>query len=304
MKTRILRTAAGIALAAVLALPAGVQAHRQWMLPSATVLSGNDVWVSVDAAVSNDLFYFEHTAANVDNVKAWAPDGTEVKIENAFKSRYRSTFDVHLTQKGTYRIANVSDGVSGSYTLNGKEERLPRGTTPENLASKIPAGATDIQTAESNNRNEIFVTSGEPTTTIFKPTGKGIELVPVSHPNDLVSGEAATFQFLLDGKPAANLGVTIIPGGIRYRDQLNQIDAKTDKDGKITVTWPEPGMYWLNASIGGGREGGGAGGPGGPGGPGGAAAGTPGAPPAAAPRPAGPPQRRASYITTLEVLAL
>lgn len=300
MKTRILRTAAGIALAAMLALPVGVQAHRQWMLPSATVLSGNDVWVAVDAAVSNDLFYFEHNAANIDNVKAWAPDGTEVKIENAAKSRYRSTFDVHLTQKGTYRIANVSNGVMGSYKLNGKEERLPRGTTAETLATAIPAGATDVQTAESSNRNEIYVTSGEPTTTIFKPMGKGIELVPVTHPNDLVAGEAATFQFLLDGKPAADLGVTVIPGGIRYRDKLNQIDAKTDADGKVTITWPEPGMYWLNASIGGGREGG----PGGPnaGGPG-AGAPAAGAQPAA-PRPAGPPKRRASYITTLEVLAL
>ncbi len=28
------------------------------MMPSSTVLSGDDVWVTVDAAVSNDLFYF------------------------------------------------------------------------------------------------------------------------------------------------------------------------------------------------------------------------------------------------------
>ena len=303
MKTRILRTAAGVALAALLALPATVQAHRQWMLPSATVLSGDNAWVTVDAAVSNDLFYFEHNAGNTDNVKAWAPDGTEVAIQNAAKTRYRSVFDVELKQQGTYKVANVSSSLMGSYKLNGKEERLPRGTTAENLASKIPAGATDVQTAEASNRNEIFVTVGAPTETVLKPTGKGLELVPVTHPNDLIAGEAATFQFLLDGKPAANLGVTVIPGGIRYRDKLNQIDAKTDANGKVTITWPEPGMYWLNASIGGGREGG----PGGPGaGAPGAAAGAPaGAAPAAAPpRPAGPPQRRASYITTLEVLAL
>lgn len=284
------------AMAAVL-LPGAANAHRQWMMPSATVLSGDDVWVTVDAAVSNDLFYFEHQPMQVDAVKAIAPDGTEVKIENAAKGRYRSTFDVHLLQKGTYKIVSAMTGVMGSYTLNGKEERLPRGTTKASLAAAIPAGATDVKTSEMSNRNEIFVTVGAPTDTVFKPTGEGIELVPVTHPNDLVSGEAATFQFLLDGKPARDLKVTVIPGGIRYRSDLHQMDLTTDAQGKLTVTWPTPGMYWLNASVGGGREGG----PGGPGGPGaGAGAGAPPPPPAA---PAGPQPRRASYVTTLEVLA-
>ncbi len=77
---------------------------------------------------------------------------------------------------------------------------------------------------------------GEPTTTLFTPTGKGIELVPVTHPNDLFAGETATFQFLLDGKPAAGLPVTVIPGGIRYRDQLNDMKVKTGADGKRRVS--------------------------------------------------------------------
>ncbi|WP_336974247.1 DUF4198 domain-containing protein [Sphingobium aromaticiconvertens] len=295
MKTRLLIASA---LAALL-LPGAAQAHRQWMMPSSTVLSGTDSWVTVDAAVSNDLFYFEHNPMRTDGIKATAPDGTEVKIENPATGKYRSTFDVHLTQQGTYRIASVSSGIMGSYTLNGKQVRLPRGTTKETLVAAIPAGATDVRTSEAASRNEIFVTLGAPTTTIFKPTGVGIELVPVTHPNDLIAGEAASFQFLLDGKPAADLAVTVIPGGIRYRDALKQMDLKTDKAGKLTVTWPEPGMYWLNASVGGGREGG-PGSPGGPGGQGAAAGASPAPRPAA---PAGPPARRASYVTTLEVLA-
>jgi len=279
MKTRIAHILAGAVFVAALASPAA--AHRQWMMPSATVLSGDDVWVNVDAAVSNDLFYFEHQPMRLNAVKAWAPDGAEVKIENALTARYRSTFDVHLPHKGTYKIASVSDSVMGSYVLNGKTERLPRGTTPETLKQAIPAGATNVQTAEANNRNEIYVTVGAPTETVFKPTGRGIELVPVTHPNDLIAGEGATFQFLLDGKPAAELPVTVIPGGIRYRNQLNQIDLKTGADGKVTINWPEPGMYWLNVTTPTTRSEGG---------------------PAEGP-PAGPPQRRASYVSTLEVLA-
>ncbi|MEL0157276.1 DUF4198 domain-containing protein, partial [Sphingopyxis sp.] len=204
--------------------------------------------------------------------------GSEAPIENKATGRYRSTFDVHLTQKGTWRIASVADMLMGSYDLDGKTERLPRGTTAANLAERLPAGATNVRTAEANNRNEIFVTVGEPTTTLFAPTGKGIELVPVTHPNDLFAGETATFQFLLDGKPAAGLPVTVIPGGIRYRDQLGQMDLKTGADGKVAISWPEPGMYWLNVTTPQAEREDGAGGP----------------PPLA---------RRASYVTTLEVMA-
>lgn len=276
MKTRIWGFAATAALAALIAVP--VSAHRQWMMPSSTVLSGDDVWVTVDAAVSNDLFYFEHQPLRLDAMKAWAPDGTEVEIANKSTGRYRSTFDVHLTQKGTYRIGSATDMLMGTYDLGGKTERLPRGTTAANLAERVPAGATNVKTAEANNRNEIFVTVGEPTTTLFKPVGKGIELLPVTHPNDLIADEAATFQFLLDGKPAAGLPVTVIPGGIRYRDQLDQMDLKTGADGRVEISWPEPGMYWVNVTTPQvEREEGEAG------------------PPAIA--------RRASYVTTLEVLA-
>jgi uncharacterized GH25 family protein len=277
MNKRLWGFAAGAALAALAAVPAS--AHRQWMMPSSTVVSGDDVWVTVDAAVSNDLFYFEHQPMRLDAMKAWAPDGTEAAIENKSTGRYRSTFDVHLTQKGTWRIASVADMLMGSYDLNGKTERLPRGTTAANLAERVPAGATNVKTAEANNRNEIFVSVGEPTTTLFKPTGKGIELAPVTHPNDLFAGEAATFQFLLDGKPAAGLPVTVISGGIRYRDQLGQMDLTTDAEGKVEVTWPEPGMYWLNVTTPQVEHEEGEG----------------GAPP--------PLARRASYVTTLEVLA-
>lgn len=277
MNKRFWGLAAVAALAALAAVPAS--AHRQWMMPSSTVVSGDDVWVTVDAAVSNDLFYFEHQPMRLDAMKAWAPDGTEAAIENKSTGRYRSTFDVRLTQRGTWRIGSATDMLLGSYELNGKTERLPRGTTAANLAERLPAGATNVKTAEANNRNEIFVTVGEPTTSLFKPTGKGIELAPVTHPNDLFSGEAATFQFLLDGKPAAGLPVTVIPGGIRYRDQLGQMDLTTDAEGKVAVTWPEPGMYWLNVTTPQVEREEGEGG-------------------------ASPPlARRASYVTTLEVLA-
>jgi len=290
------------ALAAVSALvaPAAI-AHRMWLLPSSTVVSGTDNWVTVDAAVSNDLFYFDHRPLGAIPTIT-QPDGAEGKAEHHNVGQFRATFDVHLTQQGTYRIAVVNQGVFGRYTLNGETKMLPRGTTKAQLATAIPAGATDVQTSEMVARNEIFVTQGAPTNTVFKPTGEGIELVPVTHPNDLVANEPATFQFLLDGKPASGLYVTTILGGGRYRAAPKQMDQRTDASGKVTIKWPEAGMYWINVTPNAPRPEGEGEGP------------RPQAQAGAqarAPRPEGAPQgmrgvpsgRRVSYTTTLEVLA-
>ena len=271
---RAFRLLSAAALLAALALPTAAPAHHQWMLPSSTIVSGNDVWITVDAAVSNDLFYFEHNPIRLDNIRAWAPDGSEVKIENGATGKFRSVFDVHLTQKGTYKITNTGEGIGGTFMVDGKEQRLPRGTTADTLATAIPAGATEVKIAEMSNRNEIFVTSGEPTQTVLKATGKGLEFAPETHPNDLVAGEAAMFRFTIDGKAAAGIDVTVIPGGVRYRDQLNDMTLKTDAEGKVSVTWPTPGFYWLSATATDAKTS------------------VPGA-----------TQRRMSYATTLEVMA-
>jgi uncharacterized GH25 family protein len=236
--------------AALLALPAAASAHRLWFLPSSTVLAGGeDQWVTVDAAVSNELFFFDHQPMRLQGVKAWAPDGQEAALENAATGRYRSTFDVHLVKPGTWKIGTVMSGVMGGYKLNGAEQRLPRGTRADQLATAIPAGATEVKITQVDNRNETFVTVGAPTTTALKPTGQGLELVPITHPNELVSGETTRFGFVVDGKPASGLTVTVIPGGIRYRGSPEEMTFKTDAKGEVAIAWKAPGMYWLNVSA-------------------------------------------------------
>lgn len=242
------RTAlAGAALALILGLPLAAEAHRAWLLPSSTVLSGPDAWVMVDAAISNDLFYFDHNPMRLDGLVITAPDGSAVKAENVATSKFRSSFDVPLRQPGTYKVAVVNEMVAAMYEDGGEVKRW-RGS-PAAFAKDVPAGAVNLQVARTHSRTEVFVTAGKPTDTVFRPTGVGIELVPITHPNDLVPGEPASFRLLRDGKPAVDVAVAVVPGGIRYRDTLREIAASTDAEGKFTVRFPDAGMYWLSASV-------------------------------------------------------
>lgn len=272
--------------AAALSLAAPAFAHNQWLLPSTTVLSDTQQSVTVDAGASTAPFEPNHNALNVDGVKVWAPDGSMGAIENAAKSKYRSTFDVRIDKPGTWRIGMENAGVSGSFKVDGEPWMVGRRRGPPPGApgaggpgaggpggagapgaggsggrpqidpshivagvDDIPANATDLDLTETMGRNEFFVSAGEPSDALFTPTGKGLEFVPVTLPTDLVSNEPGQFRFLVDGKPAAGLEVEVIPGGRRYRDTDGSQKLKTDDQGVLTVQWPIAGMYWINASL-------------------------------------------------------
>lgn len=267
------KSLAALALAG-LALTA--HAHKPWLLPSSTIVEGKEAWVTIDAAISEGLFDVDHQPLKIDTVVITGPDGAKLDKQNVANGKMRNSFDLKLPKPGTYKIELVSKSVFGSYKDKAGDMKRFRGTE-ESLAKDVPADATDVKLSRMDSRLETFVTTGEPDMAVFKPTGVGLEMVPVTHPNDLRAGEKATWRFLLDGKPAANQGVSLIPGGVRYRGTLGEIRQNTDAKGELTLTLPAAGMYMVSSSW-----------------------------PAAAPQvPGQPPQmapRRASYAATVEIL--
>lgn len=240
-----LRTLAAIALLAL--APCAAFAHRTWFLPSSTVLSGDEAWVTVDAAAANEVFYFDHRPLSLDDLIITGPDGAGVEAQNLSEGRLRNTFDVKLEKEGTYRISLVSDGVFAFYKVGGEQKRW-RGKSEE-ISTAIPKNAVDVRIDESVRRIDSFVTLGAPSQETVKPFGKGLEVEYGTHPNDLFAGEKSALRLLMNGKPAAGAEVSVVPGGIRYRDQLNEIKIVTDENGAFEIEWPSAGMFWLNATV-------------------------------------------------------
>ena len=241
MKRSLLLAAA---IAAV--LPFSAAAHKAWLQPSQTVIAGANPWITVDAAVSNDLFYFNHVPLRLDNVVITAPDGSQVQPQNGATGKYRSVFDLQLAQQGTYRLAVLNSGLFATWDENGAPKRW-RGSVA--TFGEVPKDAKNLQVSQSIGRIETFVTNGAPNDTALKPTGEGIELVLTGHPNDLFAGEETRFRVLVDGRPAAGLEFEIVRGETRYRNAQDEIKATSDANGEFAVTWAAPGMYWLETGT-------------------------------------------------------
>lgn len=241
--------ARSLLLAAALLLPFTAHAHKAWLAPSKTVLNVGQ-WITVDAGTSTDPFVKDHNAGRIENLLVTAPDGSTVTPENVAKGKLRSVFDLQLQQAGTYRIAVVNSGTTAVWDDNGQRRMWPpRGQpfTAEGFAKEVPKKAKDLRVTQSLSRLETFATAGKPSE--LQPTGKGLELQPITGVNDLYVGEPAKFRLLLDGKPAAGVEVEAIADGIRYRNSAQELTAKTGADGVFTLDWQQPGLYWISASV-------------------------------------------------------
>ena len=225
-----------------------VSAHLLWLLPSSTVLSGNEGWVTVDAAVSNTLFVFEHRPLRLDGLSVVGPAGRRLEAQNPHTGQFRSSFDLHLNTPGTYRISLSQSVVLAAWKENGEVKRWRGPATA--MAAHVPPQAEDLQTTRNDMRVETFVTLGKPSRDVLTPAGAGLEVLPETHPNDLAAGEEAVFVVLLDGRPAPGTELTIVQGGGRHLERAFEARVVSGTDGRVRVRFPAAGFYWLQATVG------------------------------------------------------
>ncbi len=246
MHPPILQTRTLVALAAAL-VSFNAVAHHPWLLPSQTVVDGKEGIVSIDAAATEDLFEFDTRGLPLDGLAITAPDGASVTPSAVnTTSRHRSSFELNLTQPGTYRVANLSQGVMVSYKQGGETKRF-RGTA-EAWEKERPEKAEDVRVTKFASRVETFVAREKPSDKPFAPAGQGLELIPLDTPVDLSDGDRTRFRLLLDGQPLADAAVSLLRGGNRYRYKMGELTLKSDAKGEFNVAWPEAGRYWLGVS--------------------------------------------------------
>lgn len=88
--------------------------------------------------------------------------------------------------------------------------------------------------------NTTYLASGS----ALKPTGQGLEIVPLVDPLGLKMGDDLPVQVLAEGKP--------VPGVALYSDYVNDghaMSAKTDADGKVTLFVRNDGLNVVGVSY-------------------------------------------------------
>lgn len=238
-------------LLAVAALAsAAVVAHPRWVLPSEFTVSSQDGdWITTDASASHGTFVFDKPLG-LDSGVVITPSGQRERFAFVAKHKRKSSFDFFFSEPGTHKISLTGlPFYMTTYTIGARQ-------TPRRIAANaaerdavLPEGAQNVQSVLVFNRTEAYVTVNQPSRQVFELEKKFLELVPVTHPADIVEGETAILQFFFNGQPQAGVEAEIRQDGTLYRNQQEAVILTSDKDGKIQFTPHQAGRYLLIAGF-------------------------------------------------------
>lgn len=225
-------------------------AHPVWMLPSEFNVSSDTAhWVTVDGTASHGVFSFDKPIG-LDNVTVYDPAGNPARIGPYYKGQRRSVFDLALSEVGTYKVElrNPPRYVT-TYTIGKRNTERRIMANKQEAAAQVPAKAQGGTTYAMQNISAFYVTRNTPSDTVLKSSGQGLELQPLTHPSDVVVGEAARFRLTFDGQPLAERKVEVVGHGTQWRDGRQQQDLVSDQDGVVAFTPAQRGPHLLSANI-------------------------------------------------------
>ncbi|MDX1303514.1 DUF4198 domain-containing protein [Photobacterium sp.] len=244
-KSKVKALTMACTVVAGLAVTATANAHPRWVLPSHFTVSkeGGD-WLTFDVTASHGTFVFDKPAGSESAVVVM-PDGRKERPNFVIRGKRRSIFDFYFEEEGTHKVEinNVP-----SYYTQYKAGR--RDTVKWMKASKaerevlLPEKSRDVVTQLGFTRAESYVTVGKPTGKAMEIEGKYLELLPVTHPSDIVEGDEVSFQFYYNGQPQQGVTAEITREGTLYRNHQQQIDVVSDENGVVTFT-PDTAGRWL-----------------------------------------------------------
>lgn len=248
-------------------------AHSRWLLPSHTIVSGDEATViAVDFSISNDFFHpdisFGGQSAvfhrmpgageageprsgsdSAAELLVHYPDGKLSRVPYYDFGR-KSTAAFELDQSGTYRINVQQPPLMLTFYKDKNGNPARAFGAYEQIKETLPQDISDIETMGIHSRIETYVTRNQLSEDVFTVASKGLFLAFSNHPNDLFVGEKAILTLYFNGKPVAeNTPVKLTQGGTRYRNNRQSTMFKTDARGQFPVVWSEAGAYLLEAEI-------------------------------------------------------
>ena len=233
MKTLTLIAATALALAA--SLPAS--AHTPYLVPSNFAPRAGQT-IALDASFA-ETFFVPETAFDGSRFGVTGPDGVESALASqTMKTRTVAEYTLP-TGAGTYRLSTGPrlGALFRTWETDGKRE------SSRDPAVRIPAGAKVIADFQSLTRADSYVTVGNPDRAALAPRNAGVELVPVSHPNDLYVGERFEFIVQYDGAPLANQVVEITEA-VWSSDRSPQVVSLTsDAQGHVRFPLTSAGTW-------------------------------------------------------------
>jgi len=233
------------------------QAHTPYLVPSLVHASNRRPIISLEVSATHNFFIPD--GAFVDSTfSVTRPNGSVYTIpESDIHKLIVRTVVEHKIEvpegedpAGTYRVVSGPrvGAPSRTWEVNGEVKRI----RPN---EEVPEGAVLKSHTQTISTMEAYVTVGaarvaesqparpKPGTKALEATGKGLEIVTVSHPNELVVGDNFVFRVQLNGKPLANHQLNVVYSNMDLSGESSTVSLTTDAAGTVSYALEKAGVY-------------------------------------------------------------
>jgi len=245
------------AIAGLLAVGLTAQAHTPYLVPNLVHASNRRPIISLEVSATHN-FFIPDGAFVASTFSVTRPDGLVYTIPESdiHKLIVRVTVEHQIKVSegedpaGTYRVVSGPrvGAPSRTWEVNGEVKRI----RPN---EEVPEGAVLKSHTQSISTMETYVTVGaarvaegqparpKPGTKALEATGKGLEIVTVSHPNELIVGDSFVFRVQLDGEPLANHKFNVVYSNMDLSGESDTVSLTTDTEGTVRYPLEKAGVY-------------------------------------------------------------
>jgi uncharacterized GH25 family protein len=226
---------------ALLSVISGTNAHTPYLTPFTFEASSRGV-VTLDASFA-EKFFVPELAFNNSIYTVVTPKGKTVNPDSLVKMNLRMVVEHTLKDEGTYRFSTGKrlGRIFKVYELDGKRQSLENPTDP------IPKGGKLLSFFQSLTMAETYVSKGGPNNKALKAYNEGLELVAVSHPNELFVDDTLSMVSQFNGKPLAGLKIDIFQANDQFSNDKPDLTLTSSTKGEFKFTPEKKGVYLLRA---------------------------------------------------------
>ena len=212
---------------------------QQWILPNFFYTNRESPWLGIEHTWGDQRFVSGQGPGTL--LLIFYPEGGHSGPASTYFGQTRTVAEMELTEPGTYRIE--TDRPAHYVTeleIDGKR------TWVHKPKDQLP-GKKIIQSAHRWSQTTTFVTVKKYTKRVLEATGALLEIVPVTHPNQIFVGKPFVVRVLSRGQSVPGQQVRA------YSETGSGHDATlatvTNADGECELIFRASGKYLLTANF-------------------------------------------------------
>ena len=217
-----------------------VLGHQQWILPNFFYTNDESPWLGIEHTSGDQRFVAGHGSGTllwIIHPKGWRMGHPS----SIYLGQTRTVGEMELRESGTYRIeTDRPSQYVAEIEVHGKKKWVSKSK------DQLP-GKKIIQSQHRWSQTVTFVTVKEYTQGVLEATGALLEIVPLTHPNEIVVGKPFVVRVLSRGQLVPDQKIQVYSEMDSGHDTT--LATVTNADGECELIFPSPSRYLLTVNL-------------------------------------------------------